>query len=120
MSINNSFRSPSSRVAITLAAYAAVCWFFVDAAIATHKPCTTDFEGGCSYGKVWIGAISWLAACAAVALAIAVGFFAVGAPRFKKLLYAALSITFALPPLAYVLYGIFNVTPVALELLGWL
>ncbi|RZJ15509.1 MAG: hypothetical protein EON50_01650 [Acidovorax sp.] len=81
-----------------------------------HKPCASDFEGGCGHGKVWAGALSWLAACAAVTMAGGIAVFSSAVPRFK----AALTLTavvLASPFIAYLLYGLYQVAPVVVELL---
>jgi hypothetical protein len=115
MSIHSFIRSRSVlgvAFAATVIAYSAIAWFATNAAIAAHSPCITDFEGGCGYGKAWAGALSWLAACIAISPAIGIGASALVIPRFKACLIAA-SVVLASPPVAYVLYGIYKVTPVA-------
>ena len=103
-------------LAVTLIAYAGIAWFVIDTAIALHKPCVSDFEGGCGYGKVWAGVFSWMAAWAAMGPAVIVGAFSRFIPRFKRLLIAT-ALALAVPPAGYVLYGLYAVVPVVLELL---
>ena len=103
-------------LAVALAAYAVMGWFFIELAISVHTPCKSDFEGGCSYGKVWAGALSWLAAWAAVSPAAGVAAFSSAVPRFKTALIG-LSVLLAAPPFAYVIYGIYKIAPVVVELL---
>jgi hypothetical protein len=37
-------------------------WFGYEFATATLRPCQSSFEGGCGYGKVFVGALSFLCA----------------------------------------------------------
>lgn len=111
--------SPGKRgtaLAATIAAYIAVAWFATDAALAVHTPCASDFEGGCGYGKVWAGVLSWFAAWAAVGLAVGIGAFAGVMQRFKVALIGAAAIL-ALPPAAYVVYGLYTLGRVAVTLM---
>ncbi len=103
-------------MAVTLIAYAGIAWFVIDTAIALHKPCASNFEGGCGYGKVWAGVFSWMGAWAAIGPAVIVGAFSRAIPRFKGLLLAT-AVALAIPPAGYVLYGLYAVAPVVLELL---
>ena len=108
--------APGLAFAVALVLYCVAAWFSADLAIAVHKPCASDFEGGCGHGKVWAGALSWLAACAAVTMAGGIAVFSSAVPRFK----AALTLTavvLASPFIAYLLYGLYQVAPVVVELL---
>jgi hypothetical protein len=108
--------APGLALATAFILYCAAAWFSADLAIAVHKPCASDFEGGCGYGKVWAGALSWLAACAAVAMAGCIATFSSAMLRFKSALTLTAAVL-ACPFIAYVLYGLYQVAPMVVELL---
>jgi hypothetical protein len=102
-------------LAAMLAAYGLIMWFVVETAFAIHKPCVSDFEGGCGYGKIWGGALSWLAAWVAIFLAFCLDALSPRIPSFKKI-FGYLARLFVTLPSAYALYGVYQVAPAALEL----
>ena len=86
-----------------LAASGALVW-----GLATHTPCVSDFEGGCSYGKMWAGLLSWLAAVVATGAGVAMAGLAAGLPVARRYFIGA-GIALGAPPLAYAIYGFYSI-----------
>jgi len=119
VSIFHTIHSPRTRgwfLATSIVVYAVVAWFATDLALAVHRPCASDFEGGCGYGKAWAGVLAWLAAWIAALLAASVGVFATVMRRFRIVLICT-AIILGLPPAAYLLYGVYSLSQTAVELL---
>ncbi|CAN7568764.1 hypothetical protein LJR129_004135 [Acidovorax sp. LjRoot129] len=107
---------PKFTLAFLFILYCATASFAAKLAIAVHTPCASDFEGGCGHGKVWAGALSWLAACAAIGMAVGIAAFSSAVPPYRLALILAAAVL-ALPCIAYVLYGLYMVAPVVVQLL---
>jgi hypothetical protein len=95
-------------VVAVVTSYGIAAWVTAVWAIATHTPCTSNFEGGCGYAKSMAGLFAWLASCLATGAAAAIAGMAALFPKAKVKLITA-GIVLGAPTLAYVVYGLYAV-----------